>query len=338
MDFGFDFASLNSRLYGSFDYFYYSTKGYLQNPTGETYLNTALGISLPKIKSDSEHRRAGIEMQLGWRDNIGDFKYDVAANFTYFDQLMALDRSESESSYMNPYKRSQQQKGYYGLLYKNLGFYQSTEEVFNSAGIVGSYESGNLLPGDLKYADMNGDGKIDGDDQRRLGKSGAPRGQYGININLSYKGFYFSTLIQGSTRFDMYVSGELGLQTGQQGALMLAYDHQTDHWRTDNRNAQYPRLMSVTSDNSNNNYQSSDFWLMDGSYIRMKDFQFGYDFKYKLLKNVKWLSRCKAGIAGQNIFTISESTKYGLDPENSSTNNYGYPVERTLAFTLNLGF
>ena len=131
-DLGFDFASLNSRLYGSFDYFYYSTTGYLVAPTGESYLNTALGLSMPKVKSDSEHRRAGIELQLGWRDNIGDFKYDVAANFTYFDELWALDRSESESSYMNPYKRTQQQKGYYGLLYKNLGYYTSTEDAWKT--------------------------------------------------------------------------------------------------------------------------------------------------------------------------------------------------------------
>lgn len=337
-DLGFDFASLNSRLYGSFDYFYYSTKGYLQTPTGVTYLNTALGLGMPMIKSDSEHRRAGTEIQLGWRDNIGDFKYDVAANFTYFDQLWALNRSEAETSYMNPYQRTQQQKGYYGLLYHSLGFYQSADDVYNSVGIVNSLQSGNLLPGDLKYQDMNGDGKIDSQDYRRLGKSSAPRGQFGININMSYKGFYLSTLIQGSTRFDMYIAGELGLQSGQQGNLMLAYDHQIDHWRPDNTNAQYPRLMSATGDNNNNNYASSDFWLLDGSYIRMKDFQFGYDFKYKLLKNVSWLTRCKVGISGQNLFTISDATKYGLDPENSSTNGYGYPVERTLAFTLNLGF
>ena len=337
-DLGFDFASLNSRLYGSFDYFYYSTKGYLQTPTGVTYLNTALGIGTPQVKSDSEHRRAGVEMQLGWRDQIGDFKYDIAANFTYFDQLWALNRSEAESSYMNPYHRTQQQKGYYGLMYHNLGYYQSAQEIYESAGIINSYNSGNMLPGDIRYQDMNGDGQLTSEDYRRLGKSSAPRGQYGININLNYKGFYFSTLIQGSTRFDMYLAGELGMKTGQQGTLMLAYDHQIDHWRPDNRNAQYPRLMSTTGDNSNNNYATSDFWLLDGSYIRMKDFQFGYDFKYKLLKDVKWLSRCKVGISGQNIFTISESTKYGLDPENSDTNGYGYPVERTLAFTLNLGF
>lgn len=135
MDFGFDFASLNNRLYGSFDYFYYSTKGYLVAPRGDSYLNTALGVGLPRVKSDSEHRRAGFELQLGWRDDIGDFKYDVSANLTYFDELMALDESEGESSVMNPYQRTQQNKGYYGLLYHNLGYYVSAEDVYNSVGL-----------------------------------------------------------------------------------------------------------------------------------------------------------------------------------------------------------
>lgn len=58
-------------------------------PRGDSYLNTALGVGLPRVKSDSEHRRAGFELQLGWRDDIGDFKYDVSANLTYFDELMA---------------------------------------------------------------------------------------------------------------------------------------------------------------------------------------------------------------------------------------------------------
>lgn len=337
-DFGFDFSSLNSRLYGSFDYFYYSTKGYLQAPTGETYLNTSLGIGMPRVKSDSEHRRAGVEVQLGWRDNIGGFTYDIATNFTYFDELWALNRDESEASYMNPYQRSQQNKGYYGLLYHNLGYYQSAEDVYNSAGYVDAYQTGKLTAGDIRYEDTNGDGQLTSADTRRLGKSSKPRGQFGININLGYKGFYFSTLFQGSTRFDMYLPGSVGMQTGQAGNLMVAFDHQTNYWTPDNRDAQYPRLMSATTDNRDNNYISSDFWLINGSYLRMKDFQFGYDFKYKLLKNATWLSRCRVGLSGQNIFTISGATKYGLDPENSSANNHGYPVERTLAFTLNLGF
>lgn len=343
-DLGFDFASLNSRLYGSFDYFYYQTTGYLTNPTADSYLNQVIGVSMPKIKSDSEHRRAGVEVQLGWRDNIGDFKYDVAANFTYFNELWALDEGEAQSSVLNPYKRRQQQKGYFiysddlNTLYHNLGYYKNAEDVYNSPGLVNSYNSGYLTAGDIKYWDANGDGKIDAEDQRRLGNSKKPRGQFGININLSYKGFYFSTLFQGSTAFDMYLSPSIGMQTGQSGTMPVAYDHQKDFWTPSNTDAQYPRLMSNTGLNANNNYEKSDFWLINGAYLRMKDFQFGYDFKHSLLKKVNWLSRCKVGISGQNLFTISQSTKYGLDPENSDTGGYGYPIERTLAFTLNLGF
>lgn len=136
----------------------------------------------------------------------------------------------------------------------------------------------------------------------------------------------------------MYLSPAVGMQTGQAGVMPVAYSHQKDFWRPDNTDAKYPRLMSNTALNNNNNYESSDFWLINGAYLRMKDFQFGYDLKRTLLKNLSWLSKCKIGISGQNIFTISKATKYGLDPENSDTGGYGYPIERTLAFTLNLGF
>lgn len=338
LDFGFDFSSLRNRLYGSFDYFYYTTTGYLMAPRGESYINTALGVGLPRVKSDSEHRRAGIEFQLGWRDQVGDFRYDISANFTYFDQLWALDQSEGEASLKNPYHRGQQNVGYYSLLHKNLGYYTSAEDVYESVGILNSYNSGYLTAGDIKYRDTNGDGQITGEDARRLGKSSRPRGQYGISVNLDYKGFYFRTLFQGSTEFSMYIQPSLGMQTNQSGDMPLVYPFQKNYWRPDNTSAPFPRLMSNTGLNQNNNYAASDFWLINGAYLRMKDFQFGYDFKRSVLKKVSWLSTARLGIAGQNIFTISQSVKYGLDPENSSTEFYGYPVERTLALTLNLGF
>ena len=179
---------------------------------------------------------------------------------------------------------------------------------------------------------------IDGGDQRRLGKSSMPRGQFGINMNFQYKGFYLSMLFQGSTNFGMYIPGSAAMQTGQTGNLPVAFDYQTDTWTPSNTGAKYPRLMANTGLNSNNNYQSSDFWLINGAYLRMKDFQFGYDLKHSLLRSVAWLTRAKVGLSGQNIFTISEATKFGLDPENASAQNYGYPVERVLAFTVNLGF
>lgn len=136
----------------------------------------------------------------------------------------------------------------------------------------------------------------------------------------------------------MYIPGEMAMQTGQSMLFPVRFEYQTDTWTPDNTGAQYPRLMSNTNLNTGNNYYTSDFWLVDGAYVRLKDFQFGYDFKDTVLKKVKWMSKAKVGISGMNIFTISKSNKYGLDPENGSTSNYAYPVERTLALTVNIGF
>lgn len=335
-DIGVDFSSLQNRLYGSVDYFYYKTKGFLYAPNQIDVGYTApLGMSLPRVSTDGEHRRAGFDFTLGWRDNIGDFSYDVSANFTKFDQLWAKNPSEAVSDVMNPYKRSSQQTGYYGNLYDCLGFYQSADDVYNSVKRLGSYD---LTAGDLKYADFNGDGKIDDSDQIRMGKSSFPRGNYGINIKLNYKGFFLSTLFQGATSFDMYLTNTAQVNGGETGELPVVYDYHTDFWRPDNTDALYPRLMSSGGLNGNNNYVSSSFWLVNGAYLRMKDFSFGYNFKYSLAKNVNWLSKATLAISGQNLFTISEATKYGLDPENASVQHYGYPNERVFAVSLNLGF
>lgn len=335
-DMGIDFSSLKNRLYGSIDYFYYKTKGFLYAPNQIDVGYTApLGMSLPRVSTNGEHRRAGFDFTLGWRDNIGKFSYDISANFTKFDQLWANNPSESVSDLMNPYKRATQQTGYYGNLYECLGFYKDAQDVYNSVKRLGSYD---LTAGDLKYSDFNGDGKIDGSDMVRTGKSSFPRGNYGINIKLQYEGFFLSALFQGATRFDMYLTGTAQMNGGQAGELPVIYDYHTDFWTPDNTDAKYPRLMSSAGLNGNNNYVSSSFWLINGAYLRMKDFSFGYDFKHSLLKDVNWLSKASLAISGQNLFTISEATKYGLDPENASVEHYGYPNERIFAVSLNLGF
>lgn len=125
-------------------------------------------MSLPRVSTNGEHRRAGFDFTLGWRDNIGKFSYDISANFTKFDQLWANNPSESVSDLMNPYKRATQQTGYYGNLYECLGFYKDAQDVYNSVKRLGSYD---LTAGDLKYSDFNGDGKIDDSDMVRTGKA-----------------------------------------------------------------------------------------------------------------------------------------------------------------------
>lgn len=334
-DVGLDFSSLNNRLYGTIDYFFYKTHGFLYAPNQvDVGYTDPLGMALPRVSTNGEHRRAGFDFSLGWRDEYEGFTYDISTNLTKFDQLWAFDPSESVTSVMNPYKRNSQQTGFYGTMYNCLGFYKDANEVYNSVKRLGSYD---LTAGDLKYFDFNGDGKIDDSDQVRSGKNSFPRINYGINIKFGYKGFFLNALLQGSGSFDMYVANTAAIAGGQTGELPVIYDYQTDFWRPDNIDAQYSRLMSSPGLNGNNNYEVSDFWLVNGRYLRLKDFSFGYDFK-RLLKNVNWISKASLAFSGQNLFTISESLKYGLDPENASTEHYGYPNERVYAISLSVGF
>ena len=334
-DIGVDFSSLNSRLYGSVDYFYYQTKGFLYAPDALDAGYTApLGMSLPKVKTDSEHRRAGWELQLGYQDHIGDFEYDVSANFTYFDQLWASNASEGLSSKKNPYKRTTQQTGYYGTGYLSEGFYNGSEDVYNSVQRIGSYD---LTSGDLKYTDFNGDGVIDDQDQVRIGKNNFPRGTYGINIGLKYKGISLDVLLQGCTRFDTYAGSTIMMADANSGTSPV-YDFQKDYYTIENQDAKFPRLTSSLDTNGGNNTVSSDFWLINGRYFRIKDVKLGYNFKKYVLKNLDWLNRLEIFVSGQNLLTVSPATKYGMDPENASNQNYSYPMERTFAFGVNVGF
>lgn len=246
---------------------------------------------------------------------------------------MATAWDEDLADQKNPYKRRTQQTGYWGVGYTNLGFYQNSDQALNLPRRDGS---SNLVAGDIIYKDMNGDGFIDGADQWRIGKNNFPRGNYGIYANLSYKGFSANILFQGATSRDMYIEDVVRGQST--GGYTVVYPYQLDYWMPDNRDAKYPRIAMNSNVNGNNNYVQSDFWLVNGRYIRLKSLQIGYDFRTVLLKNVKWLYKCQVMLSGQNLFTISPATKYGFDPENGSTNNYDYPMQRVYSISLNLGF
>ncbi|WP_341216881.1 TonB-dependent receptor [uncultured Wocania sp.] len=337
IDYGVDFSSLNNRLSGSVDYFYYETEGFLYAPSALDVGYTApLGTGFPKISTDGEHRRAGWEFQLGWSDYVGDLKYEIGGNFTHFNQLWASDPTQSLDAIKNPYLRTVQQVGYWGTGYNSLGYYNGNNDIINSPKRNASFD---LTRGDLKYEDFNGDGVLDGQDFQRIGSNQFPRANYGIYLNLDYKGFFFDCLLQGATSFDMYLGSVLRLNDAQSGSTPV-YEFQTDYWTPDNTDAKFPRLAPNAGLNGNNNNVTSDFYLVDGQYIRLKDLKIGYDLtKWDWFNNnFEFFTKCQLVASGQNLFTISEAKKYGLDPENASTNNYAYPLERVLSLSFNIGF
>lgn len=331
---GLDFGSLNNRLSGSVDYFRKSTKGYLTSPSAVGY-TAPLGIDLPKVKSNGEQVRQGAEFILQWKEKRGDFEYTISGNFTYFDEYWNVNPNESEVDLKNPYKRTTQAKGYWGIGYENLGFYQDQNDIMNSPKRPGSV---NLGAGDLKFADFNGDGIIDGSDQHRIGKAGNPRGQYGFNIDLNYKGWFMSMLWQGATPADLYMGDIIRGSNSSGGYPPVIYDFQTDVWTPDNTDARYPRLRSNSNYNGANNYGNSTFWLINTGYLRLKTLNIGYDFKNRLLKKVAWLTKANVSLNGYNLVTFSGANKFNIDPEVGDGNLYSYPISRVYAISFNLGF
>lgn len=330
---GIDFSSLNSRLSGSLDYFAKVTTGYLATPSNVGY-TSPLGKTLPVVKSNGESIRRGFEFVLQWKDHIGDFNYGVSANMTYYDDRWNVNPNEAETGVKNPYKRGTQVGAYTGIYYKNLGYYTDYLDILNNPKRNGST---NLMAGDLKYYDFNGDGKIDGDDQYRMGNGTSPRANFGINVDMSYKGWSFNMLWQGATNYNINVDAIL--MGGNSNYLPVIYDFQTDIWSPDNRNALYPRQHASAGFNGNNNFVGTDFWLVDARYIRLKNMSIGYDFKHKLLKKVTWMTKCNLSLAGYNLLTFSPAKKWGFDPESgSSGSGYTYPISRVYTVSLNIGF
>ena len=333
---GFDFAMFNNQFSGSVDYFYKSTKGYLASPSDVGY-TSPLGQSLPTVISNGESRRRGVDFTLQYNGRVGDFTYQVGGNFTFYDERWNINPYESETSLKNPYTRQTQVGDYYGNLYKNLGYFKSADDIMNS---VWRLSSQNIMAGDLKYWDFNGDGKIDGSDQYRMGKSSSPRANYGINLAGQFKGFFLTMLWQGATSYNLYAGGERmnGAYSGALQGLPVKYKFQTDIWTPQNTNALFPRQHSSSAWTNYNNGVGSDFWLIDAKYIRLKNLTIGYDFKRILLRNVKWIAKLDLTLTGYNLLTFSPAKKWGFDPETGSSDGYSYPVSRVYTLGINIGF
>lgn len=326
---GLDFATLNSRLNASIDYFYMRTTGYVGS---DTRYAATLGVNLPPINNPQDAlRREGAEFNVNWNDRIGDFTYKVGVNFTYFNQLWEVYPGEDTASMKNPYTRtsgttgSALQQGYI-----SQGFYTQNSDLLDGPH---RNSSTNVVAGDLKYQDTNGDGKIDGSDFRRIGSNTFPRSNYGITFDLGYKGIYLNAVVMGSGNRDRYM-GDVIQGSSAQG--ILVYGFQTDYWTPTNTNALYPRQVSSSGVNGGNNYTSSDFWLLKSGYLRLKFFQLGYDLKYRVLKKSAF-KQVKIFVSGTNLLTSSKSLKYFIDPE-SDPNNYNYPIQRTVAIGATVGF
>lgn len=201
---------------------------------------------------------------------------------------------------------------------------------------------GDVRPGDIRYADINGDGKIDASDETYIGRPALPQIIYGFAPQISYKGFDLSALFQGSAESNVEIVGELvwPFFTGATASQIVA----NDYWTPENPNARFPRLFGQGG--SNNNQQVSSFWFWNSSYLRLKNIELGYTLPASVLKSIRMQS-IRVYISGQNILTWSPVKKF-IDPEmgaaqgeqTNGSNHRGwyYPQQKVLSAGINIIF
>jgi TonB-linked SusC/RagA family outer membrane protein len=334
-DLGIDFGFFDNALDFTVDYYVKNTDGMLITMPIPSYV----GESKPTGNVGSM-RNSGVEFESSYRFKVSDWNFRIGANASYLkNKLIDLGNETGYSnldSYANVGTISRAENGYcfpffYG--YKTNGLFQNWDEVNSYV-----YNDGNLIqpdaqPGDVRFVDMDSDGNIDDDDRTKIGK-GMPDWTYGFNLSASYKNFDLSMVIQGTIGNDIY---DATRRTDLKYINLPSY--MWSRWTGEGTSNTTPRF---TWSDDNNNWLSSDLYVKDGSYMRLKNIQLGYTMSQSLTKKV-FVNSLRFYVAAENLLTF---TKYeGFDPEvgTSGGTSIGidrgcYPQARTYTFGVNLNF
>ena len=324
LNFGVDAAVRNGLLSATVDFFVRNTKDMLIWKKGPAWI----GNRYDAQANIGQVRNTGLEVTLGHRHSIGKFNYSIDANVSYIkNELTQLNGGDPIYGDRVVSKEGLPLFTFWG--YKYQGVYQSDEEA--EAHLPGYTKDGSVNPyhaGDAIFADLNGDGKIDDNDKTDLGNS-FPKLTYGLNLACDYKGFDLSLFFQGVTGNKIYNALRERLE-GNGTECSLSKD-MSDVWTAENPTG----TIANPKGNSDNMANSSRF-IENGSYLRLKNLQLGYNFNKNLVQKIG-LNKLRVYAQMSNVFTI---TKYnGYDPEVGSGVDYGnYPQARTLLFGMNLAF
>lgn len=330
-NYGLDFNILNDHLSVSADYFIEKRRDILRNPD---YLPGILGMTLPAINVNKVENK-GFEIQAKWNDRIGtDFRYWANFNISFArNKIVFMNEVEQNEPWMYQTGRRINSRS----MYKFWGFYDETADLRyqEEFGIPISDHGITLQPGDAVYVDLNKDGKLDGNDATRdIGFTDLPEYTAGLNLGFSWKNFDFSMQWTGAWNVDRMLSEfrqPLG-DTQNKGLLLYQYENT---WRSseDSYTAKFPR---ITATNRKNNFEKgSDLYLINASYLRLKNIEIGYNFDFPFMRKLK-LNSCRMYVNGYNLLTFT-AFDWG-DPESRQSDRPNYPLTRVFNIGLKLGF
>jgi len=269
---------------------------------------------------------AGWELSLSHTNQLGDeFNYRVQANLSNFtNEVVDLERAGPFIRGNNIIRVGSALGAVYG--YKTDGFFQSEEEIQNYPTLR---QKSNTYPGDIKYVDVNGDGNITPDDRVVLGNEN-PHYSFGISTNMQYRDFDLSFRIQGVGKQNRTISGAPFECGNWQNPVLKAC---SDYWTEENTDASIPRPQMW----STKNHQLSEQWLIDASYVRLKNVQVGYTLPSSLTNAID-ADQLRIYAQGTNLLTFSNATKWGVNPELISGRQNFYPQTDRYTIGMNLSF
>lgn len=310
-DGGIDFGFIGNALTLSIDYYVKRTNGMLMTMPVPTYV----GESKPTGNIGKMDNK-GLEFELSYKFKVNEWNFNIGGNASYLkNKLIDLGNSTGYSNYdsmqglgtITRAENGQPFPFFYG--FKTAGIFQNMDEVRSythtaSDGTTTLIQP-NAVPGDVRFVDVNGDGKIDDNDRTKIG-NGTPRWAYGFNINVNWKNFDLSMMWQGTIGNDiMDVTRRVDISYVNLPSYML------NRWTGEGTSNKYPHF--VMGDNVN--WQSSDLYVKDGSYLRLKNIQIGYTLP-KMWTSKLFISSLRFYVSAENLLTF---TKYdGFDPEISS--------------------
>lgn len=325
---GIDLAILKNRLSVTADYYVKMTTDLLSRPNLPNIIGVTPGyINLGKLKS------WGTELDIKWRDHVGKLNYNVGFNIS--------DNQNNLLSYDG--KKSIGNGGVIGLMegyamntvwgYKTDGLFQTDAEANDYKAKVNYPFFANPKAGDVKYLDLNGDGKIDAGngtpsepgDLVMLGTTNA-RYTYGFDMGFSWKRFDLSIFFQGVLKRSFLINE--GTLSPMLGTSDMPWTIHMDRWTPDNPNAFFPRMYQTSA----HNYRPSDRWTQNGNYLRLKNVELGYNIPV----NKKYFREIKVYVSGQDLWETTKVLSV-FDPEvGNDVSATTYPFYRSIAFGLNI--
>ncbi|GFH85046.1 SusC/RagA family TonB-linked outer membrane protein [Bacteroides acidifaciens] len=337
-NYGIDLKMFDSRLSLTADVFFEKRKDILST---RNTLPAITDINLPKINLGKVNNH-GYELSLGWNDRAGKVDYWLKANVSYAkNKIIYMDEVVPNEPYMAETGRST------GLTYGYIFDRFLQKDDFDADGNLKKDENGRQIlpqmalgtprPGDALFKDLNGDGVINGDDKTRFGYAERPDYVFGFLGGLKWKNFEFSMQWTAAMNASRILDGEYRNAFGSTNSRMLLKFLADERWTEENPNSRFPRLTFM---NKSHYLQTSDLWLMNGSYLRLKTAEISYTLPQKDFLKKVGIESVRFYCNGYNLLTLfSDLNDIDIDPEGvTDGGNNNYPNIRIYNFGVNISF